>query len=179
MRDNIFKSINKVTGTKEWTKAYNEPMYNSESYVTTERINEVSQGKYFKPKKCSKTYNDPHFRPHNNSHFDTPCITNRHQFSRNHGRSQFSHGQNNLKCYICKGEHCIRDCTMFTEDKAKYKLKTTDIMQKCKDKIIKKARKDNVSINEATLLTSQESTYSVEQSKQLLGNMQLSHSESR
>ena len=51
-------------------------------------------------------------------------------------------------------------------------------MQKCKDKIIQKARKNNISINEATFSTSQESTYSVEEAKQLLGNMQFSDSES-
>ena len=64
------------------------------------------------------------------------------------------------------------------QDKAKYALKTTDIVQKCKDKIIQKARKDNISINEATFSVGQESTYSVEQTKQLLGDMQFSDSES-
>ena len=52
-------------------------------------------------------------------------------------------------------------------------------MQKCKDKIIQKAKSDNVSIKEVTFSTSQELTYSVEQAKQLLGNMQFSDSESR
>ena len=52
-------------------------------------------------------------------------------------------------------------------------------MHKCKNKIIQKARKDNISINEATFSTSQESTYSVEQAGQLLGNMQFSDTESR
>ena len=52
-------------------------------------------------------------------------------------------------------------------------------MQKCKDKIIQKAKKDNISINEATFSTGQESTYSVEQAKQLSGNMQFSDCEFR
>ena len=118
-----FKSTNKVTRTEEQLKGYNEPMYDSVSHVATERINEVSHGKYSKPRTLSKTYNGLHFISHNNSHFDTPDITNNHQFSRNHGRSQFSHSQNNLKCYYCKGKHYIRDCDKFTQDKDKYKLK--------------------------------------------------------
>ena len=52
-------------------------------------------------------------------------------------------------------------------------------MQMCKDKIIQEARKDNVSINETTFSTSQESTYSAEQTKQLLGNIQFSDSKSQ
>ena len=43
---------------------------------------------------------------------------------------------------------------------------------------MQKARKDNVYVNEANFSTGQESTYSVEQAKQLLGNMQFSNSES-
>ena len=48
----------------------------------------------------------------------------------------------------------------FTQDKAKYKLKTSDIMQNCTNKIIQKA-KDNLSVNEATFSSGQESTYFV------------------
>ena len=50
-------------------------------------------------------------------------------------------------------------------------------MQKCKDRIIQKARKDSVLINEATFSTGEDSTYYVEQAKQLLANMQFSDSE--
>ena len=53
------------------------------------------------------------------------------------------------------------------QDKAKLKLKMTEIMQKCKDKVVQKARKENVSINEATFSTGHESMYSVEQAKEL------------
>ena len=65
------------------------------------------------------------------------------------------------------------------QDKAKLKLKTAEIMQKCKEKIMQKARKDNISVNEATFSTGQETMYLVEQAKQLLGNMQFSDSECR
>ena len=41
----VFKSINKLTWTKEQMKAYNESIYDSVSHVATERINEVSKGK--------------------------------------------------------------------------------------------------------------------------------------
>ena len=43
--EDLFKSINNITTTKEQTKAYNEPMYISISQVAIERINEGSYGK--------------------------------------------------------------------------------------------------------------------------------------
>ena len=43
-----------------------------------------------------------------------------------------------------KGEHHISECHKLKQDKAKYKLKTADIIQRCKDNIILKAKKDNV-----------------------------------
>ena len=54
MMENVFKRINKATRTEEEMKAYNKPMYHSASHVATERINEVSHGKYSKPRTPSK-----------------------------------------------------------------------------------------------------------------------------
>ena len=154
-------------------------MYDSVSHVAMERINEVSQGKYHKPRIPSKTYNGSHFRSHSNSHFSSPHATSSQQFSRNQGRPQFSHTHSNIKCCYCKGKHCIRECDKYSWDKSKSKLKTVEIMQKCKDKIVQKAGKDNISVNEASFSTTgQESVYSVEQVEQLLGNMQFSDSKS-
>ena len=165
--EDVFKSINMVTRTEGQMKAYDEPMYDSVSHEATERINEVSHSKYSKVRTPSKTYNSPHFSPHKSSHFRSPHNFNSHWSNSNQRRSQYNCSQNNLKCYHCKGKHYIRDHDKFTQDKAKYKLKTSDIVQKYKDKIIQKAKKDNVSISEATFSTSQESTYSMEQAKQL------------
>ena len=44
--EDVFKSINSITRTEEQMKAYNESMYDFTSHVATERINEVSHGKY-------------------------------------------------------------------------------------------------------------------------------------
>ena len=71
--DEVFKSINKVTRTEEKMKANNEPMYDSVSHMALERMNEVSQGKYHQPRTPSKTYNTSHFRPHNNSFYQSTC----------------------------------------------------------------------------------------------------------
>ena len=83
------------------------------------------------------------------------------------------------KCCYCKGKHLIKKCKMVKQGKGKgkYKLKTASIAQKYKDKIIQKAKEDNISINEATFSgNQQESTYSIEQVEQLLGNMHFSNS---
>ena len=76
---------------------------------------------------------------------------------------QFNHIPSKPKCCYCEVEHWI-ECKTFKLDKAKYKLKRADIVQNYKDKIIWKAKKDNILINEATFADNQQgSTYSVEQ----------------
>ena len=80
-------------------------------------------------------------------------------------------------CYYCEGEYHIRDCKKFTNDKAKYNMKTADLAKKYKDKFRLAARRGNIMVNEAMLSSVPESTYSVEQAQQLLGNLRLSDSE--
>ena len=65
------------------------------------------------------------------------------------------------------GEHCVRDCKMFTKDKGKYKLKTMDLTKKCMDKFRQAARKGNITVSEVSSVP--ELTYSVEQVQELLG----------
>ena len=67
---------------------------------------------------------------------------------------------------------------MFSRDKVKYKLTSADMFKKCKDKIRQQAKKENISIKEATFTTTQESIYSIEEVEQLLENMHFSDSES-
>ena len=165
--EDVFKSINRITRTEEQMKAYHELKYDSISQVSTEKIHEVSNAKYNTPKTPNNSYNRSHFR--------NPCNSN--QFSRNQGKPQYIHTPSKPKCYHCEGKHHINECKKFKQDKAKYKLKTVNIIQNYKDKIVQKAKKDNISINEAMFLDSQhESTYCIEQAEQLLGNMHFSNS---
>ena len=90
--EDVFKSINKVTRSEEQMKAYNEPIYDSVSHVATERTNEVSHGKYSKPRRPGKTYNSSHFR--------TQC--NNKQFSRNQGKPQYNHVPHKLNVTTAK-----------------------------------------------------------------------------
>ena len=60
-------------------------------------------------------------------------------------------------------------------DKDKYNLSRADTTKKDKERLLKNTKKSNISINEATLSSrSEESTYSMEQTKQLIRGMQLS-----
>ena len=132
-------------------KAYCE--YDAISQVSTEKIHEVSYDNYNTPKTPHKSYNSFYFRSQHNSN----------QFNRNQGKPQYSHASSKPKGYNCKGEHLVKECKKLKQDKAKYKLKTANIIQKYMNKIIQKARKDHISINEATFSSNQqESTYSVE-----------------
>ena len=98
--EEFFKSINKITRTEEQTKASHDPKYDAISQVSTEKIQEVSYGKYNTPKTPDKSYNSSHFR--------TPC--NNNQFNRNQGKPQYNHIPSKLKCYYCKGKHIIKEC---------------------------------------------------------------------
>ena len=80
-----------------------------------------------------------------------------------------------MKCYYCNGEHCINEYEKFKKDKDKYNLSRANITKKYKERLIKNAKKSNISINKAALSSKpQESTYSIEQAKQLIRGMQLS-----
>ena len=80
-----------------------------------------------------------------------------------------------VKCYYCDDEHHIDKCERLKKDKDKYNLSRADIAKKYKRRLLKNAKKSNISINEAALSSNpQESAYSIEQAKQLLRGMQLS-----
>ena len=76
--EDVFKSINRITRTEEWMRAYHELKYNSISQVSTEKNHKVSHRNYKTPKTLNKSYNGSHFR--------SPCNSN--QFSRNQGKPQ-------------------------------------------------------------------------------------------
>ena len=75
-------------------------------------------------------------------------------------------------------EHLVRNCEKLSKDKVKYKLKTADLAKKYKDKIRQAAKKGSITVNKAIFSDAQESTYSMEQVRQLLGNLQFSDSKS-
>ena len=80
-----------------------------------------------------------------------------------------------MKCYYYDGEHSIDECEKFKKDKDNYNLSRAGIAKKCKERLLKNAKKSNISINEATLSSKpEESTYSIEQAEWLIGGMQLS-----
>ena len=179
--EDVLKSINPITMMEERSKAYHQPEYDSVSQVSIKRVHKVSMpNRYVKPRSSlpNKTHSGPQYNPQTRSTFrNTPKPPN-NQYSRDQGRSQYNHTPANLKCYYCQGDHLLKECHKFSKDKAKYKLKSADMFKKCKDKIMQQAKKENVSINEATFTMVQESTYSMEEAEQLLGNMCFSDTES-
>ena len=81
-----------------------------------------------------------------------------------------------MKCYYWDGEHHINECEKFKKYKDKYNLSRVDIRKKYKERLLRNAKKSNILINEAAHSSRpQESTYSVEQAKQLIGGMQPSN----
>ena len=105
--------------------------------------------------------------------------SNNNKLNRNQGKTQYNHAPSKLKCFYCEGEQIIKECENSKQDKAKCKLKTADIAQRYKDRILQKAKKENIAINETMFWSrQQESMYSIEQAELLLGNMYFSNSRS-
>ena len=69
-----------------------------------------------------------------------------------------------MKCYYCEGEHCIKNCKIFTRDKTKYKQKTVDLTKKYRSKFRQAARDGSILVNEIASVP--ELAYQVEQAKQ-------------
>ena len=71
------------------------------------------------------------------------------------------------------------ECEKFKKDKDKYSFNRANVMKMYKERLLTNAKKSNISINKATLSSRpQESTFSVEQTEQLIGGMQLSDTSS-
>ena len=84
-----------------------------------------------------------------------------------------------VECYYCNGKQCINKCEKFNKDKVKYNLSRANIAKKYKEGLLKNAKKSNISINKAALSSkSQESTFSIEQTEQLIRGMPLSEKDS-
>ena len=164
------------------SKAYHQPEYDLVAPNSIERVHEESMpNRYVKPRTSLPywTYSSTQHNPRSSSSFRNAHNSSSCQYNRDPGKLQYNLTPANLRCYHCKGDHYLKNCDRFSGDKAKYKLKSVDMFKKCKDKIMWHAKKENMSINEAAFTMAQESTYSVEEAKQLLGNMHFSGSNSK
>ena len=176
--EDVFQTISCITKTEN-TKAYSEPSFEPVPQVSKERVHDVSFGRYTKPNSPGKTCNsNSQHRMRYSSNIRDVGKHHSSQLCKDQSKQHYGTcGPRKLECYYCK-EHLVRDCEKFGKDKVKYKLKTTDLAKKYKDKIRQVAKKGNIMMNEAAFSNAQESNYSVEQVEQLLGNLQFSDSKS-
>ena len=168
---------------EERSKAYHQPENDSVSPVPINRVHQISMPNSYAKQRSSLpncSYSNTQHNPRNSSTSRSVHKSSSHQYSKDQGRPQYNCTHLTLfKCYYFEGDHHLKSCNKFSKDKAKYKLKSADMFQKCKDKIMQQAKKENVSINEAAFMMAQESTYSVEKAEQLLGNMHFRGSDSK
>ena len=65
------------------------------------------------------------------------------QFHKDQGKPQYNtHGPRELECYYCQGEHLVRDCEKFNENKVRYRFKTADLAKNYEDKIRQAPKKE-------------------------------------
>ena len=160
----IYRSINRITKTDVHMKAYHESRYDLISEVMAEGINEVSYNKGKRQCSYDKSHNSSNFRKQYNSSPHISYQSNLHSH----------HTPTKVKCYYCDGDHQTDRCEKFKKDRDMYNLNRADIT-KYKERLLKNAKKSNISINGAALSSRpQESTYSIEQAEQLIGGRLLS-----
>ena len=148
----------------------------SVSQMSRQWVHEVRVCKYTRQNSPSADYNGPQHRTQTSSNFRRGDKQYNKQPCTDQGSYQPNWGPRKLVCYYCEGENCVRHCKKFSKDKAKYKLKTADLAKKYKDKFRQASRKGNVTVNEETLSSTQESTYSIKQAEKLLGSFSSSKS---
>ena len=156
MIEDVFQTINCITQTEEKTKVYHEPNFKTVPQVSKERAHEVSFSKYNKPNSPVKVYSNSLWNTHYNSNFRSGNKQHSSQLCKEQGKQQYNHRQSKLECYFCKGDHLDSNCKKFSKDKTKYNMKTAHLAKKYKDKLRQAVRKDNITVNKATLSNTQE-----------------------
>ena len=99
MMEDVFKTINIITLTKEKTKVYHEPTFESVPQVAKERVHEVSFSKYTKPNLPVKVYSNSPCNMHYCSNFRNSSKQHSSQFCKEQGKQIYNHRQGKLECY--------------------------------------------------------------------------------
>ena len=176
--EDVFNTIDCKAKTEDRNKIYLEPNFELVPQVAKEWVQEVITGKCPGQNPTHKTYNGPSHRLQYSSRFRNRSSSKQYNSKHHRDPSSYQHnqGQRKMNCYYCEGDHCIKDCKNFSRDKAKYKMKTTDLIKKYKNKFRQAAKNGNISVDEIASVL--ELTYQVEQAEQLLESLGLSNSDS-
>ena len=79
--------------------------------------------------------------------------------------------------YYCNCEHLIKDCVKLAKEKFWDKQKDTEVARWYKNKLRDAMQRGNMTINKPSFARAPETTNSVEQMEQLIGNLQLDKSD--
>ena len=80
-------------------------------------------------------------------------------------------------CYYCEGKYLVKDCIKLAKEKSRDKQKDIDMARHYKNKLQDAVRRGNITINKASFAMTPEVSYSMEQTEQLLGKLQLDSSD--
>ena len=89
------------------------------------------------------------------------------------GQPAYKCSPKKLLCYYCEGEHLIKDSFKLAKERSQDKQKDTEVDQQYKNKLRDAVQRESITVNEALFAGAPETTYSVEQMEQLIGNLQL------
>ena len=173
--EDVFQMIDCVTRSKEQKRAFFKP-----NFETAQPVMQVNKVNYSKATKCNMldwSYNGQSNQVWFSNNFR---VTNRHprgSLKKGQGQQHYKHSPRKLTCYYCEGEHMVKDCIKLAKEKSRDKQKDTDMAKLYKNKTQDSVQRGNITINEASLTRAPEIPYSLGQTEQLLGNLQLDDSD--
>ena len=172
--EDVFQTIECITRSKEQYGAFLNP--NLETMQPVVQVNELSYSKANWHSKCDQSNSgQPHPVWFSNNFRDT----NRHQrglFKKSPGQQHYKHSPRKLTCYYCEWEHLVKDCIKLAKEKSRDKQKDTAVARHYKNKVQDVVQRGNITINEVSFARTPVANYSVEQTEEILGNMQLDNS---
>ena len=71
----------------------------------------------------------------------------------------------------------IKDCVKLAKEKSRDKQKDTEVARWYKNKLRDAVQRGNITVNEVSFARAPDTTYSMEQMEQLIGNLQLDGSD--
>ena len=164
LMEDVFQTIDHVTRSKERNRAFFKP--NFEIVQPVIQVNKVNYGK-------ATRHNT--FNWSNNGKPNSVQFSNNFRDTHKHPLGSIKKGLGQLNCKHSPKKHMAKEYIKLLKERSR-EQKDTDMARCYKKKIWDVVQRGNITINEMSMARALETTYSMEQMEQLLGNMQLDNS---
>ena len=171
--EDVFQTTEHITMSKEWNRAF----FNLEALKPVIQVNEVIYSKAMQQYKSDPTNNGQPCPVQFHNTFRENNKQPRGLFRKSPGQQAYKHTPKKIVCYYCEGEHLIKECVKLAKEYSWEKQKDTEVARLYKNKLQDTVQRGNITINEASFARALRTAYSMAQTEQLLGNLQLDESD--